>query len=297
MQDLSAFAEQNGIEVLYDEPMSEHTSMRVGGKAARFLNAPSGSLPALLTLLRESGEKFAVIGNGTNLLVPDEGYDGSVVRMIPEEPRLSGTEITCCAGTSLAYLATFAAKKDLSGLEFAHGIPGTVGGAVCMNAGAYGGEMSKVVKETAYFYGGEIKRLTGEEHLFGYRRSFFTEHPGAVVLESTFTLVPGDRKSIEEKMRELMKKRRASQPLNYPSAGSVFKRPEGYFAGKLIEDCGLKGYRIGGACVSEKHAGFIVNKGGASCRDVSELIAYIQKTGEERFGVRLEREVKIIGEV
>ncbi len=297
MQDISEFAAQNGIEVLFNEPMSEHTSMRVGGKAARFFNTPSASLPALLTLLRESGERYAVIGNGTNLLVPDEGYDGSVVRMLPEKPKLSDGVVTCCAGTSLASLAAFAAKKSLSGLEFAHGIPGTLGGAVCMNAGAYGGEMSQVVTKTKYFFDGEIKTLSNKEHSFGYRRSFFTENPGAVVLESSFKLVPADRETVEEKMRELKARRRASQPLNYPSAGSVFKRPEGYFAGKLIEDCGLKGYRIGGACVSEKHAGFIVNVGGATCSDVLELISYIQKTVEERFGVRLEREVKIIGEV
>ena len=199
------------------------------------------------------------------------------------------------AGASLARVADFACRQGLAGLEFAHGIPGTVGGAVCMNAGAYGGEMAQVVREATLLLPEEgIRTLTGAEMAFGYRRSFLTDHPDAVVLRAEFCLTPGDPAAIRGRMKELLEKRRASQPLEFPSAGSTFKRPEGYYAGTLIDQCGLKGLTVGGAQVSEKHAGFVINRGGATCADVKELIRQIQERVFAQAGVRLEPEVRII---
>ena len=199
------------------------------------------------------------------------------------------------AGASLARVADFACRQGLAGLEFAHGIPGTVGGAVCMNAGAYGGEMAQVVREATLLLPEEgIRTLTGAEMAFGYRRSFLTDHPDAVVLRAEFCLTPGDPAAIRGRMKELLEERGASQPLEFPSAGSTFKRPEGYYAGTLIDQCGLKGLTVGGAQVSEKHAGFVINRGGATCADVKELIRQIQERVFAQAGVRLEPEVRII---
>ena len=199
------------------------------------------------------------------------------------------------AGVSLARLADFACKQGLSGLEFAHGIPGTVGGAVCMNAGAYDGEMKQVIENVTVFFPGEgVREIPCEGMDFSYRHSLLSDHPEAVVLAATFRLKSGDPEQIREKMRELMARRKASQPLEFPSAGSTFKRPTGYFAGTLIDQCGLKGLTVGGAQVSEKHAGFVINQGGATCKDVTDLIALVQKRVMEEKGVHLEPEVKII---
>ncbi|MBO5973127.1 MAG: UDP-N-acetylmuramate dehydrogenase, partial [Clostridia bacterium] len=210
---------------------------------------------------------------------------------------ICGNRVTVSAGTQLAVLAQACAEHSLTGLEFAHGIPGTVGGAVMMNAGAYGGEIGGVLVSTRYCTPeGEIRTLSAEEHGFGYRTSFFKTHPEYLILSAEFELRQGDRDEIKNTMAELARRRRESQPLDKPSAGSTFKRPEGYFAGKLIEDCSLKGFTIGGAQVSQKHAGFVINAGGATCSDVLELCAHIQKTVYERFGVMLEREIKILGE-
>ena len=199
------------------------------------------------------------------------------------------------SGVPLARLADFACRQGLTGLEFAHGIPGTVGGGVCMNAGAYGGELKQVVSGVSALFPEEgVKFLTGEELAFGYRRSFLTEHPEAVVLYAVFRLSAGDPEAIRETQRSLMARRKASQPLEWPSAGSTFKRPEGHFAGTLIEQCGLKGLGVGGAQVSEKHAGFLINRGGATCADIKELIRQVQEAVLEKTGVRLEPEVKIV---
>ena len=203
--------------------------------------------------------------------------------------------MTAGAGVSLAKLATFACKQGLTGLEFAHGIPGTLGGAVCMNAGAYDGEMKQVITQVHVYFPGEgVRVLTCEEMEFAYRHSLLSDRPDAVVLSATMQLRPGEETVIREKMQELMGRRKASQPLEYPSAGSTFKRPTGYFAGTLIDQCGLKGFTVGGAQVSEKHAGFVINIGNATFADVTELIRQVQARVQEEKGVWLEPEVRII---
>jgi len=282
-----------------DEPMSRHTSFRIGGPARR-IAYPSGAgqLTKLLRAAQECGARPLVIGNGTNLLVPDAGLDRLVVETSDGMNHLSAEQdcrIRAESGVSLAHLADFAQRRGLAGLEFAHGIPGTVGGGCCMNAGAYGGEIrqtaqSVVVLDSAL----SAKRLDGGEMDFGYRRSILTDHPDWVVLEAVFALEPGDPDAIRARMKELMARRKASQPLEYPSAGSTFKRPEGYFAGTLIDQCGLKGLTVGGAQVSEKHAGFLINRGGATFSDVLELIELVQERVFRETGVQLEPEVRII---
>ena len=288
------------LRMACDEPMSRHTSFRVGGPAKRMAFPDRGEqLVLLLDQAERLGARPLVIGNGTNLLAPDEGLDRLVIDTSTGMDRLeagdaSGT-VTAEAGVSLARLADFACRQGLTGLEFAHGIPGTVGGAVCMNAGAYGGEMAQVVSEvSALFPEAGIRTLSGADLAFGYRRSFLTEYSDAVVLRAVFRLIDGDPDAIRASMRELMEKRRASQPLEWPSAGSTFKRPEGHFAGTLIDQCGLKGLTVGGAQVSEKHAGFVINRGGATAADVEALIRKIQSAVLEQTGVALEPEVKII---
>ncbi|MBQ7624688.1 MAG: UDP-N-acetylmuramate dehydrogenase [Clostridia bacterium] len=296
--DIAAFCEKNGIECFEREPLCAHTSFKVGGEADFFLKTPSRAAPRLIRFLNEEKIPFFLLGKGTNTVARDEGFRGAVVNIIPEEPRLcgDGVGIECPAGASLRALALFAFDNSLTGLEFAHGIPGSVGGAVYMNAGAYGGSISDVLFSSVFCDGeGNIKEIAADAHDFGYRKSFFSENPGLTVLSSVFKLQKGDRAEIEKKMSELSEKRRATQPLSYPSAGSVFKRPEGHFAGKLIEDCGLKGFTRGGAQVSEKHAGFIVNAGGATFADIAAVIKHVQKTVYDRFGVTLEPEIKILG--
>lgn len=287
------------VRVLREEPMARHTSFRVGGPAKRMAFPEKGEqLVLLLSMARECGARPLVIGNGTNLLASDRGLDRLVIETsglgrldAGEEPGSLKAE----SGVSLARLADFACKQGLTGLEFAHGIPGTVGGGVCMNAGAYGGELKQVVSGASVLFPEEgVRFLTGEELAFGYRRSFFTEHPEAVVLYAEFRLSAGDPEAIRETQRSLMARRKASQPLEWPSAGSTFKRPEGHFAGTLIDQCGLKGRAVGGAQVSEKHAGFVINRGGATCADIKELIRQVQETVWEKTGVRLEPEVKLV---
>ncbi len=287
------------LRIAEDEPMSRHTSFRIGGPARRMAFPASGAqLVLLLSFAQECGARPLVIGRGTNLLCPDAGLDRLVIEtsgLARLEPGAAPDTILAEAGGSLARLGEFACQQGLSGLEFAHGIPGSVGGGVCMNAGAYGGEMKQVISSVSVLFPEEgIRTLSGEEMAFGYRRSLLTDHPEAVVLHAVFHLPPGDPDTIRSHMRELMDRRRNSQPLEWPSAGSTFKRPEGYFAGTLIDQCGLKGLTVGGAQVSEKHAGFVINRGGATCADVEKLIAQIQRQVLDRAGVTLEPEVKII---
>lgn len=288
------------LETAEEEPMSRHTSFRVGGPARRMAFPKSGEqLVLLLSFAGECGAKPLVIGKGTNLLAPDEGLDRLVIDTSAGLNRIesggSPDTIVAEAGAPLARLADFACKQGLTGLEFAHGIPGTVGGAVCMNAGAYGGEMKQVVQGVSVLFPEEgVKFLSNEEMDFGYRRSLLSDHPDAVVLSAVFRLTPGDPAAIRESMRDLMARRKASQPLEWPSAGSTFKRPAGYFAGTLIDQCGLKGLTVGGAQVSGKHAGFIINRGGATAADVTALIAQVQERVFEQTGVRLEPEVRIV---
>ena len=288
------------LRIEKEEPMDRHTFFRIGGPARRMAFPERGEqLVLLLDMAARCGARPLVMGNGTNLLAPDEGLDRLVIDTSAGLSRVEagGTPGTILAeaGASLARVADFACRQGLAGLEFAHGIPGTVGGAVCMNAGAYGGEMAQVVREATLLLPEEgIRTLTGAEMAFGYRRSFLTDHPDAVVLRAEFCLTPGDPAAIRGRMKELLEKRRASQPLEFPSAGSTFKRPEGYYAGTLIDQCGLKGLTVGGAQVSEKHAGFVINRGGATCADVKELIRQIQERVFAQAGVRLEPEVRII---
>lgn len=269
------------LEIRHDEPMSRHTSFKIGGPAKRMAFPKNGEQLVLLThFAGECGVETLLLGNGTNLLIPDEGLDRLVIDMSAGMHKMrcaGGEQIYAEAGVSLARLADFARKNALTGLEFAQGIPGTLGGAVCMNAGAYGGEMRQVVRlvtildpESGVFH------LSGEEMQFGYRHSILTEHPDWVILSSELHLEKGDEEEIQARMADLMKRRKASQPLEFPSAGSTFKRPEGYYAGTLIDQCGLKGLTVGGAQVSEKHAGFVINRGSATFQDVIELIQRIQ---------------------
>ena len=287
------------VKVVRDEPMSRHTSFRVGGPAAR-MAFPAGDeeLTALMKVALSCGARPLIIGKGTNLLVADEGLDRLVIDTSAAMTKLEEIEpgvLSAEAGVSLAQLAVFAQKRGLKGLEFAHGIPGAVGGAMCMNAGAYDGEMKQVVRRVTLLIPGEgVRTLSCEEMQFGYRRSILTEHPDWVVLSAEVQLQPGDPEVIWARMVELMDRRRASQPLEFHSAGSTFKRPVGHYAGTLIDQCGLKGLTVGGAQVSEKHAGFVINRGGATCADVLEVIRQVQACVWENKGVQLEPEVRII---
>ena len=286
------------LAVLREEPMAGHITFRVGGPARRMARPASAEeLAALLDLCREKGWPTLLLGNGSNLLVPDGGLDRLVIHTAGLE-RLEQTgekSLRAEAGVSLARLASFAQRLGLAGLEFAHGIPGSLGGGVCMNAGAYGGELCQVVERVeAWFPDEGVRTLTLPELDFGYRRSIFSHTP-AVVLAAHFALTPGEPGEIRARMAGLIRRRREKQPLEYPSAGSTFKRPEGHFAGALIEQCGLKGCRMGGAQVSEKHAGFVINAGGATCADILALIGHIQATVEAETGVRLEPEVRVVG--
>ena len=288
------------LEMTAEEPMSRHTSFRIGGPARRmaFPKRPE-QVGLLVDFARQCGARPLVIGNGTNLLCPDRGLDRLVIDLSAgltelEEGQESGTIRAAC-GVSLARLASFACDLGLTGLEFAHGIPGTLGGALAMNAGAYGGEMCQVVERVHVLFPDEgIRLLTGEEMDFRYRGSLLTDRPDAVALDAVVRLAPGDKESIRAQMRELMGRRKASQPLEYPSAGSTFKRPVGHFAGTLIDQCGLKGLTVGGAQVSEKHAGFVINRGGATCADVLALMEQVRRRVLDATGVTLEPEVRIV---
>ncbi len=287
-------------QVLEHEPMARHTTMRVGGPA-EILFSPAGE-GELLFAVREAkraGAPFRIIGNGSNLLVLDGGLPGLTIRLGEAFSKISvdGNQIRAQAGALLCRVAAAARDASLTGLEFASGIPGSAGGGMAMNAGAYGGQLSDVFEgcraldpET-----GIISALGPAEMALGYRESAALSR-GLIVTEAAFRLTAGDRSAIQAKMDDLSARRREKQPLNLPSAGSTFKRPEGYFAGALIEQAGLKGLRVGGACVSEKHAGFVVNDRNATARDVLDLIRLVQARVLEHSGVRLETEVRILGE-
>ena len=286
------------LTILENEPMSRHCSFRIGGACdAMLLPSSIADVEAVCALLAECGEKPFLMGNGTNLLVTDAPLHRIVLRMGEEFSRVdpvSGTALRAESGATLSRLASFAAARGLAGLEFAHGIPGTLGGAASMNAGAYGGEMKDIVVTTQYLDESlEVREVHGAAHDFGYRHSRFSD-TGAVILASTLRLTPGDPAAIRARMAELSEKRRASQPLELPSAGSTFKRPVGGYAAALIEQAGLKGYTVGGAQVSEKHAGFVVNRGGATFDDVLRLIDHIRAEVLRTSGIELETEVKII---
>ena len=291
------YNEKRGDEFIFvrtDEPMSRHTTFRIGGPAALFIGVKDvDSLKYVLKYLNESEIRVFVLGRGSNVLFADKGFDGAVVSTtMLDGITVDGTELTAGSGALVSNVAKKALESSLAGMEFLYGIPGTCGGAVFMNAGAYGGETAMILKESSYLdlddY--QVKILMNEDHEFGYRRSVFRK-TGRVILSSTFSLEHGDMAEIGNRMKELMKKRLMKQPLDFPSAGSVFKRCEGRFTGQMIEEAGLKGTTVGGAQVSEKHAGFIINKGGATASDVLELIDLVKKTVSRTHGADLECEV------
>ena len=288
------------LQIVCEEPMSRHTSFAVGGPAKR-MAFPHGSeqMVRLMEIAAACGLRPLVIGKGSNLLTADEGLDCLVIdtsRAMMKIEEVGTGVLRAEAGASLAQLAVFAQQRGLTGLEFAHGIPGTVGGAMCMNAGAYDGEMKQVVRSVTVLQpGAGVRTLTNTEMAFGYRRSILTDHPDWVVLSVEVALQSGEPEQIWARMTELMDRRRTSQPLEFHSAGSTFKRPAGYYAGALIDQCGLKGFTVGGAQVSEKHAGFVINRGGATCADILAVIRQVQARVKEETGVDLEPEVKIVG--
>ena len=291
-------AEILGCEARKYEPMSKHTSFKIGGNADVYIKV--NNLSKLSTILKEcqaSDVDYMILGNGSNLLVSDDGIRGVVIRLDGDFRKitlLDDTTIFCGAGATLAYLCKFALNCGLTGLEFAWGIPGTVGGAVFMNAGAYDGEMKDVVHSVSHISpSGEIGRTEKENLNFGYRTSVYRSN-NMIITGVTLKLKKGNPDEIRAKMDDYMSRRSTKQPLEYPSAGSVFKRPEGNFAGALIEQCGLKGKTCGGAQVSEKHAGFIINKSNATAKDVRDLIGEIQKTVSEKTGYSLECELIIL---
>ncbi len=278
------------------EPMKLHTTFRVGGPAEFFAEPSYDEVLPLVSFLKREKVPYTLIGNGSNLLVSDEGVSGVVISFGTQlaEVEVNGNKIKAQAGILLSRLASFAATNALSGLEFASGIPGTLGGAIAMNAGAYGGEMKDVVESVTVLEDGEVKTYLGKEMDFSYRHSLVLDKE-MIVLSVELRLTPGAEEEINATVKELNAKRVEKQPLNYPSAGSTFKRPEGYFAGKLIEEAGLRGYRRGGAQVSEKHCGFVVNTGDATAADIYGLICDVQKKVQEKFDVTLEPEVRLIG--
>lgn len=288
-----------GSNIFPEEPMKNHTSFKLGGPADNLVTpCDTASLKGVCSFCAQNGIPMFVMGNGTNLVVGDKGIRGVVLKLKDNMSscRIEGEYIIAQAGILLSRLSRIALGNELTGLEFAEGIPGTLGGAVTMNAGAYDGEMSMVVESTEYLAGdGKVITLDHSRHCFGKRSSYIQSDRG-IVLETRLRLKNGKSAEIKAKMEEFASLRREKQPLDMPSAGSVFKRPEGFFAGKLVQDCGLKGFRIGGAEVSCLHCGFIVNKGSATSADVIALIKHIQAAVLERFGVELQTEVRIVGE-
>lgn len=285
------------IDAVLGEPMKNHTSFRIGGNADIFVSVKNeNEIISSLSFFKKHSIPVTVIGNGSNLLVSDDGIEGAVICIgrAFSNITVTGNEIFAESGAMLSRIANVALEHELTGFEFASGIPGTLGGAVVMNAGAYGGEMKDCVAVTRYIdTDGKLCECSGDEHGFSYRKSRFTN--GEIILTVALKLQHGNYDEIKETMRSLNEKRREKQPLEYPSAGSTFKRPEGAFAAKLIDDAGLRGFAIGDAMVSDKHCGFVINKGGATCGDVKALMAHIHSVVKDKFGFELEPEVKILG--
>lgn len=280
--------------IYINEPMSKHTTFRIGGEADCFLQIENvEQLKKVQRYLQQLEIPYFVLGNGSNLLVGDQGYRGVIIEIADKmnDVRVTGNIIVAQAGAPMSKIARIACENGLTGFEFASGIPGTIGGGVVMNAGAYGGELKQVVTMVKVVdKEGNLLELDNATMEFGYRTSAIKYHP-FVVAEVHIQLMPGVQENIRARMEELNAKRREKQPLEYPSAGSTFKRPEGYFAGELIMKAGLRGHQIGGAQVSEKHCGFVINKGGATAQDVKALISHVQSVVKEQFGVDLEPEV------
>lgn len=287
-----------GSGIFMEEPMKKHTTFRVGGSADVLVQPDETALAAILALCRQYHVPYSFIGNGSNLLVGDKGIRGVVIEMTDPMGNIEvdGTKITAQAGAMLSKIANTAASNGLGGMEFAAGIPGSVGGAVVMNAGAYGGEMKDIIEKVYVLdENGAQLELDRDALDLGYRHSCIPEKK-YIVTKVVLELVPRNEAEIRSEMKELNEKRAEKQPLQYPSAGSTFKRPEGYFAGKLIMDAGLRGYQVGGAQVSEKHCGFVINKGDATAADICQLMQDVSDKVQAQFGVVLEPEVKMIGE-
>ncbi|MCI9085951.1 MAG: UDP-N-acetylmuramate dehydrogenase [Clostridia bacterium] len=285
--------------VIFDEDMKKHTSFRIGGTADAFVSVTSAlEIEKIICFCADTETPYMIMGNGSNILVSDKGIRGVVIHIGNgmSKCRIEGCDVYADAGILMSALSKKFLEANLTGFEFASGIPGTLGGGIFMNAGAYGGELKDIIESVTFICpDGIIKTETAENLGFAYRRSMFTEG-GYVILSCKLRLKEGNYEDIKAMMADFNSRRTEKQPLNLPSAGSTFKRPEGYFAGKLIQDAGLMGYSIGGAQVSEKHAGFVVNTGGASAADVTNLIKHIQNTVNEKFGVWLEPEVRLAGE-
>ena len=285
--------------VFTDEPMKQHTTFKIGGPADYFLVPESGEEAGeIIKICKQTDIPYFILGNGSNLLVGDGGYRGVVIQIYRNMSAVTteGTIITAQAGALLSSVAAVAKNASLTGFEFAGGIPGTVGGAAVMNAGAYGGEMKDVLVEvTVMDAAGNIFTIPAEKLELGYRTSIIKK-AGYIVLEAKIRLEVGNQEAIRERMKELTIQRTTKQPLEFPSAGSTFKRPEGYFAGKLVMDSGLRGYQVGGARVSEKHCGFVINAGGATAKDVRTLMENVRDIVYKKYGVTLEPEVKFLGE-
>ena len=291
------FSKLNCI-VRYDEPLKNHTTFKIGGNCIALIEPREVSdIVETIKICRENSIKFFVIGNGSNLLVPDEGYNGVIIKLKSEFSmiKVEGESLIVKSGAKLSEVYPVAYENSLTGFEFASGIPGTIGGAIYMNAGAYGGEMKDIVEsvEVLDLDNFELKELKNEDLDFSYRKSII-QRKNYIVTSIKLKLKKGNKEEINAVYEDLRERRNSKQPLNFGSAGSTFKRPEGHFASKLIEDAGLKGYHINDAWVSEKHSGFIVNKGNASFKEVMELIEYVQKVVFEKFGVKLETEVRIL---
>lgn len=295
---LDALCEKLNITVKIDEKMASYTSFKVGGLAKRFIEIENEKQAiAVMNLIFKENLSYFIIGNGSNILVNDYGIDAVVIKLVgdfDEIEIINETTIKCGAGVKLSNLCVFAKNNSLKGLEFAYGIPATVGGAVYMNAGAYGGEMKDVVLKTSHIKNGNLETYEKKELEFSYRHSIYN-NANCLITSAILSLEKGEKSEIENKMAETMAKRKDKQPLEFPSAGSTFKRPKNYFAAALIEECGLKGTSVGGAEVSRKHSGFIINKGGATASDILELIQTVKTVVKKEKNVDLECEIKLIG--
>ena len=287
--------------IFKDEPMSKHTSFKIGGNAEYFLKIDTiENLRKVVNIAIENNKKITIVGNGTNLLVKECGIKGFIIKLELKDfkikTKLDEVYITVQAGMPVSTLSNIAIKEEISGIEFLSGIPGTIGGALRMNAGAYGFEMKDVVFKSRYMtYDGKIKTIDLNSHEFSYRNSIFSKMD-VIILDTTLKLTKGNSTEIKEKVEEYMKRRREKQPLEYPNAGSIFKRKDNYITAKLIDECGLKGYCIGDAEVSQKHAGFIINKGNASSKDVLELINIIKEKVKLKHGIDIETEIIVLGD-
>ena len=285
--------------IKYNEPMKKHTTMKVGGPCDCMVEPSSiEEIQKVLEYVKENNIKYYIMGNGSNLLVKDEGVHALIIKIANKFSgfEVNGEHIKAYSGCSVPKLSQIAKENSLSGLEFACGIPGSVGGGIRMNAGAYGSEMVNVVEKVGFLdENGNLKEIDGKDAHFTYRHSMFVDNPQYVVVYAIYKLQKGNKDEISKIMEENMNSRKQKQPIEYPNFGSVFKRPEGYFVGKLVDDCGLKGYKIGGAQVSTKHSGFMINIGDATCKDVLDLIEYVKEKVYEKFNVKLQEEVVILG--